>query len=97
MLSLTRADNGTWHLIGQVTVDTITDVLPQMQLMVASEDQALLVDLSQVTRVDSGSVALLLEGLRLAKLASKTIRYTQYPQKMLDIIQVSNLEKLLLA
>lgn len=97
MLSLTRADNGTWHLNGQVTVDTITDVLPQMQAMIASTDKDLVVDLSQVTRVDSGSIALLLEGLRLAKQASKTIRYTHYPQKMLDIIHVSNLDKLLLA
>lgn len=97
MLSLTRADNGTWLLSGQVTVDTITAVLPDFQAMVNSADKALVVDLSQVTRVDSGSIALLLEGLRLAKLASKTIHYTQYPQKMLDIIHVSNLEKLLLA
>lgn len=97
MLSLVREDDGAWHLNGQVTVDTITDALPQLEAMVASDDKDLVVDLSKVTRVDSGSIALLLEGLRLAKLATKTIRYTNYPQKMLDIIHVSNLEKLLLA
>jgi ABC-type transporter Mla MlaB component len=96
MLALARAENGTWHLSGQVTVDTITDVLPQLEAMIASDDKSLVVDLSQVTRVDSGSIALLLEGKRLAMKASKTLQFTQYPQKMLDIIHVSNLDKLLL-
>lgn len=95
MLTLSRAENGIWYLNGQMTVDTITSVLPAMQHMISSNETQIVLDLSQVTRVDSGSVALLLEGLRLAKQASKIIQFVHYPQKMMDIIHVSNLEGLL--
>lgn len=96
MLSLTQSDAGTWLLSGQVTVDTINSVLPQVQAMITSTKGDLVIDLSQVTRVDSASIALLLEGMRMAMAVSKTLRFTHFPQKMLDIIHVSNLDGLLL-
>lgn len=97
MLTLTRAEGNTWSLNGQVTVDTITGVLPAVQEMLRSGAREVRIDLSKVTRVDSGSIALLLACIRMADKAAVMLKFAHYPQKMLDIMEVSNLGRLFLS
>ena len=55
------------------------------------------IDLSAVTESSSVGVALLTVWLRFAQSHHKTLRYSHLPKAMLDMVQLSGLDHLLLA
>jgi phospholipid transport system transporter-binding protein len=59
------------------------------------EGDALDIDLSHVERSDSAGLALLVECLRHARQAGKTIRFFNIPAQMLAIARVSALDEVL--
>jgi phospholipid transport system transporter-binding protein len=58
----------------------------------APAGQPLILDLSGVIEADSASVALLIDWMRKAKKKNKVLQFSSLPEKMKDIINVSNLE-----
>jgi len=83
-------------LKGPLDVSTIRQIwLLGHQLIDKAEPNAqLALDLSGVTSADSASVALLLDWLRHAKKQNKQLNCCQLPEKIQEIIRVSNLESL---
>lgn len=53
------------------------------------------VDLSSLVRADSSGLAMLVEWMRLARIANKSIRYRNIPSQLMDIARVSGLEDIL--
>jgi ABC-type transporter Mla MlaB component len=54
------------------------------------------VDLSSVTRADSGALALLIDWLAWARAAQRELRYSAPPAALLALARVSDVEDLLL-
>jgi phospholipid transport system transporter-binding protein len=96
-LSLKQQSSTAWSLHGDVNVNTITAIIAPGCEMInsAPTGETLHLDLSGVTQADSASVALLIDWLRLAKKQGKTLHFANLPEKMKDIIKVSNLEGIL--
>lgn len=57
--------------------------------------EASTVDLSGISRVDSSSVALLLELTRRARAEGKTLRFTQAPAKLATLMAFFDVDELL--
>lgn len=96
-LALNKISDTQWRLTGHVNVNTITAIINPGYAMIdaASEGQALTLDLSDVAQADSASVALLIDWLRYANRQGKNLVFTHLPEKMKDIISVSNLHGIL--
>jgi len=55
------------------------------------------IDLSAVARVDSGSLALLIDWLAWARAAGRAMKFTALPAVILALARLSDVEALLLA
>lgn len=98
MITLNQQSENLWALQGDLTVASINKVLQQGYKSIAKlgSGAELCLDCSGLKKVDSASVALLVEWLRAAKAKQVTLRFTKMPEMMQRIIQLSNLEELLL-
>lgn len=96
-LSLHQQSPIAWQLKGHFDVASITKMIKPGYRMInqAPDNATVAVDLSGVEHADSASVALLLDWWRYAKTKNKSVTFTNLPQKMQDIINVSNLENIL--
>jgi phospholipid transport system transporter-binding protein len=93
-LQLIQQNPSLWCLEGTVNVNTITAIIEPGYKMIkaAPAGQPLILDLSGVIEADSASVALLIDWMRKAKKKNKVLQFSSLPEKMKDIINVSNLE-----
>lgn len=76
---------------GPLTFDTAPRVLADSAGWFASAPGDITVDLRDVSRADSGGLALLVEWLRLAKDAGRNLRLANVPEQLRSIIKVNNL------
>jgi phospholipid transport system transporter-binding protein len=83
-------DNTTWHLQGELTFTTVSDVLAMVKQRQQQSGFPQVIDLSQVKHTDSAGVALLLEILRLSQ--DKPPVFQQIPEQMRNIAQVSGVD-----
>lgn len=86
---------GRYRLDGDMTFATVTALLPEGAAMIAAAGEALAIDLAAVGRVDSAGLALLIEWLRSAREAGKTITYHHTPEQMLAMARLSSLDVVL--
>jgi phospholipid transport system transporter-binding protein len=84
--------DGTAEVSGELTFATVPAYLQRNGALLASSGE-LVVDLQGVTRADSAGVALLVEWLRLARAAGRTVRYVNMPPQVDALVRVSGLEK----
>jgi phospholipid transport system transporter-binding protein len=84
--------DGTAEVSGELTFATVPTYLQRNGALFAGSGD-LVFDLQGVTRADSAGVALLVEWLRLARAAGRTVRYLNMPQQVDALIRVSGLEK----
>lgn len=96
-LALNKISASHWQLQGRLNVNTITAIIAPGYRMIdgVPAGETLTVDLSGVEQVDSASVALLIDWLRYAKKQGKSLNISHPPEKMKDIIHVSNLDGVL--
>jgi len=94
LYSLSTDSNGVINVSGELTFSTVNGLLT-----VAPEHFAQLneleIDLANVTRSDSAGLALLVDWLRYAKNANKSLVFHNIPTQMLAIANASGLDKLL--
>lgn len=63
--------------------------------IIAQQSQDITFDLKLVTRSDSAGLALLAAWVRYANQQSKSLRFMNIPNQMLDVAKLSNLDRVL--
>jgi len=79
-------------LAGDLTMHTVTAILPQGVALIKQAKTVWRLDMAAVQQVSSAGVALLLEWLKAAEKDGKTLEIQQFPEHMLSIIEISGLE-----
>ncbi|MGQ0657019.1 MAG: STAS domain-containing protein [Chromatiales bacterium] len=91
---LYKQDDRTWRVAGDLDLDAVATVLAQGSQM-WEDGMPCVVDFSQVRRIDSTSVALMLEWQRQAKQRNIALRYRNVPRQLLAIASVCGVKALL--
>jgi ABC-type transporter Mla MlaB component len=88
--------SGAFLLSGPVTMATVARLRGEGLRAFAARSDDLEINLSAVARVDSSSLALLIDWLAWARAARRAIRFTALPAAMLALARLSDVEPLLL-
>ncbi|MFA6037629.1 MAG: STAS domain-containing protein [Legionellales bacterium] len=95
-LFLNIANDHEWVLQGPLNVQTIRHIWRKgLHSLDKTSAREITLNLKDLTHSDSASVALLIDWLRYAKTKNKTLRLNHVPQKIQDIIRLSNLQNIL--
>jgi phospholipid transport system transporter-binding protein len=89
------ADNGTLAVSGALTFSTVPDVWQQSAEWLRRSDGPSTIDLNDLRRTDSAGLALLVEWLRLATAAGRSLRFVNIPEQVRSLIRVNGLGKAL--
>ena len=89
---LTKVNANMAALSGDLTHITVVDVLPQGLRLLAQAESEWVLDMQNVGQLSSAAVALLLEWLRAANQANKTLALRNFPQHLWPLIRISDLE-----
>jgi ABC-type transporter Mla MlaB component len=89
------AGAGRFLLSGTVTMATAARLRAEGLRAFAAQGGDLEIDLSAVVRVDSGSLALLIDWLAWARAKGRAMRFTALPAAMLALARLSDVEALL--
>jgi phospholipid transport system transporter-binding protein len=85
-------ENGSYAIEGELNNQTVPDISKQLVTLIpAIEGKNITVDLALVSRSASAGVALLVEVMQLAKSANLTLLFSNLPQQMKDIANLSGL------
>jgi ABC-type transporter Mla MlaB component len=90
------AGSGRFLLSGPLTMATVTRLRGEGLRAFAARSEELEINLSAVARVDSSSLALLIDWLAWARAAGRGMRFTALPAAMLALARLSDVEPLLL-
>jgi phospholipid transport system transporter-binding protein len=93
---LRRAAGGHYSLEGVVTLANVTGLRSAGLRAFARGHGLIKMDLSGVTRADSGALALLVDWLAWAQAAHRELKYSAPPAALLALARVSDVEDLLL-
>jgi ABC-type transporter Mla MlaB component len=91
------AGAGRFLLSGSVTMATAARLRGEGLRAFAAGSGNLEIDLSEVARVDSGSLALLIDWLAWARAVGRAMRFTALPATMLALARLSDVEGLLIS
>jgi phospholipid transport system transporter-binding protein len=91
---LETADQGRWRLSGELGFGTVSGILKDSRAGLSDGDD-IEVDLSGVTRADSAGLALLVEWLRAAERAGRSISFVNMPAQMQSIARICGLDDIL--
>jgi phospholipid transport system transporter-binding protein len=87
---------GRFLLTGDLDFDDVPQLLSASTSMFAHEGARLVVDLSGVRRTTSVGLALMVEWLRRARHANKSIEFHNVPAQMLAMAKISGLDGILM-
>lgn len=91
---ITEDGRGRLAISGELSFATVPQLWQRWRSL-AGDRNALDIDLAGVRRSDSAGLALLIEGLRLARQTGQSIRFFNIPDQLLAIARVSGLEAVL--
>lgn len=94
--TLRAAGAGRYCLEGVVTMATVTGLRAAGLRAFAQEKGPIEVDLSGVSRADSGALALLIDWLAWARAARRALKFSSLPAALLALAHLSDVEELLL-
>jgi phospholipid transport system transporter-binding protein len=92
--NLEALGNGKFRVSGVLDASTAGALLKQSAGAFGSADR-LEIDLADVTESDSAGLALLIEWVRLAKNANRSIRFDHVPKQLSALAKISEVEDLL--
>lgn len=91
-----QRENGSWKLSGPLTLEAAGELLKQSRdWLAAATADGVVVDLAEVTEVDSAAVALLLEWQRASIRHGSRLAIRSAPERLRAIARISDLEELL--
>ena len=82
------------RLSGILDFSTVPDVWPSLARKIG-QSRRLSVSLAGVEKANSAALALLLEGLELARKSGCELEYRDIPRELLELARVSNVEAIL--
>jgi len=88
--------DGRFLLTGDLDFDDVPQLLSASTSMFTHEGARLVVDLSGVRRTTSVGLALMVEWLRRARHANKSIEFQNVPPQMLAMAKISGLDGILM-
>jgi phospholipid transport system transporter-binding protein len=94
LASLSRRDDGTYVLRGELGFNTVSPLLKHSDEMF-EDGNPITVDLDGITRADSAGLSLLIEWWRQARSQGLEIRYINLPQQMLAMAHLAGVDALL--
>ena len=89
------ASTSTQTVAGALTFETVPDLYQSSASWFEGADE-LILDLAQVERTDSAGLALLIEWLRRAQAANRTLRFANIPAQVQTLIRINGLQDALL-
>ena len=92
-VKLESRDANQFTLSGELTFDTAQELFDQAARIFSGKSRVT-VDLSDINRVDSAGLALLMEWLRVARREKVELEFRNLPAQMTSLIMVSGLQEL---
>ena len=87
--------NDEMHLIsGHLTLSTVSSLAVKFEKLILASPSGLKIDLSQVNKIDSAGLALLIRLLRLAKMNQKELQFTSLPQQLFALAKFAGVSQL---
>jgi len=86
-----NASASTRTVVGALTFETVPDLYQSSASWFEGTGE-LVLDLGQVGRTDSAGLALLIEWLRHAQAANRTLRFTNIPAPVQTLIRINGLQ-----
>ncbi len=83
-------EQDVWGVSGDLTFATVAELLPDFSARIQASGGRSRFDLGEVTRADSAGLALLLEGMALAREAGGEVEYRNLPESLRDLARISN-------
>lgn len=93
-VELARAADGSVHIKGRLTFDSVNEALSASQGLFAGK-KSLVIDLKGVEATDSAGLALLVEWVGEAKRGGCKLRLSHVPKQALALARISEVQKLL--
>jgi phospholipid transport system transporter-binding protein len=90
----TDDESGVLRLSGDMVLASVQGLLDQTEALLASEQYSV-IDLSEVTGVDSSGVALMLEWVEWARERGASLNFRNIPESLMKIARLSRVEALL--
>ena len=84
--------NGIIRVSGELTFVTAPTLLPKSQEWFSGAAKTFTLDCSDVTKLDSAGVALLVEWMKRAKANSRPLRVTNLPKQARDLLRITGLD-----
>ncbi|MCC6714066.1 MAG: STAS domain-containing protein [Gammaproteobacteria bacterium] len=91
---LVKGDGQTFFLDGDVALATVPSLLAQSRELWAGDGDQV-IDMSRVRRIDSSSLALMLEWARAARAGGGSVRFRSVPGQVLAVARLCGVETLL--
>jgi len=88
-------EDGRLYLIGELSFQTVPDVLIRCQDMLNGHAGDMQVNLEGVSRSDSAGLALLVELVRMKRAQGQAVTFSHVPEQMQAMALVSRLEQVL--
>jgi phospholipid transport system transporter-binding protein len=86
-----KANTTTQKVTGALTFETVPQLFQSSSSWFTGEGD-LILDLTQVERTDSAGLALLIEWLRRAQAANRTLRFINIPAPVQTLIRINGLQ-----
>jgi phospholipid transport system transporter-binding protein len=86
---------GRYRLHAELRFGSVRRVRAQAQALLAKAPGELVVDLSQVSRIDSAGLGLLVAWLAWAAETHRTLQYVELPAPLLALAKLSEVDRLL--
>jgi phospholipid transport system transporter-binding protein len=83
-LAQINISNNCWQIDGDITIAHAHTLLAESNNLLMAG--ALVIDLEKVTHVDTASISLMFEWLRLGKVKKCDLRFSNFPKNLLSLI-----------
>ena len=97
LINITRGESGHYFLQGELTFNSIDkNTVKALRIQLYEPTESVILDLEQITTLDSAGLALLIEWLKIAKIRNIKLQFTNIPEKLLAIARLGGFEETLL-
>lgn len=93
--TIERQSDGLYRIDGELDFDSVPLVLAESISLFGKEQTDLQIDFSGMRRGNSAALGLMLEWVNIARRQNRRIRFSNIPDELLIIAQVSDLDSLL--
>ncbi|MXS85242.1 STAS domain-containing protein [Nitrosomonas sp. HPC101] len=90
-----RVEEGCLFVFGAITYDNVVRATRAGEAAVEMNSQRVVIDLAEVTQVDSSAVSMLLEWVRVVQTRGQEIEFVNLPANLADLIELYDVDDLI--